>query len=226
MGDLRVERNRTTVDLVQMRLREAIVSGRFPPGHHLREAELVAELGVSRTPIREALRRLEREKLVVNLPYRGVVVKEPSAEEAREIFQVRAVLEGLVARLAAQNRTPVIIADLEAALAEADAALAADDRASLTRAAQRFHNILYAAAGNAYLTQLLEEMRTHVALLRLQAWSLPERPRRTVEDHRRIYEAIAAAEPAAAEAAAVHHITLAWAAVRAAMAAGAPAGAP
>lgn len=216
MEDLRVERNRTTVDLVLGRLREAIVSGRFAPGQHLRETELAQDLGVSRTPVREALRRLENEKLVVNLPYRGVVVKELSEHEGRSVYQVRAVLEGLVARLATENRTPEMLQAMEESLSDAEKALMSDDRTGLTEATQRFHNILYQGSGNAYLTQLLQEMRSHIALLRLASWSVKGRPRNTLEDHRRIYLAIASGDAGAAEAAAVLHITLAWYAAKAA----------
>lgn len=210
MTELRVQVHRTTVDLVQSRLREAIISGRFSPGQHLREAELVQELGVSRTPIREALRRLEHEKLVVNLPYRGVVVKKLSLQEARGIYQVRATLEGLVARLACENRTPEILAQLEETIRESEAALTRDDRATLIHWTERFHETLYSAARNEYLTGLLREMRVHIALARLQSWAQAGAPRRVVEDHWRIYQAISVGETTAAEAAAVLHITLSW----------------
>lgn len=214
MQELRVERHRTTVDLVQSRLREAIISGRFAPGQHLREAELVQELGVSRTPIREALRRLEHEKLVVNLPYRGVVVKELTVEEARSIYQVRATLEGLVARLACENRTPEMLSLLEESLRESEAALERAEPATLIQWTERFHETLYNASGNAYLTQLLREMRSHIALARLHIWSEAGVTRRVIDDHRRIYQVISVGEPNAAEAAAILHITLSWVAFR------------
>src|SRR5687768_10346139 len=94
MSDLLVTENVPTRDLVLRKLRDAILSGLFQPGQRLLERELVEQMGVSRTPIREALRKLELEGLVTTVPYKGPIVTLPTLEDARQLYEVRAALEG------------------------------------------------------------------------------------------------------------------------------------
>src|SRR5215472_16989961 len=107
---------------VEQRLRQAILSGHFRPGGRLIERELCTLLGVSRTSLREALRQLEGDGLIVNIPHKGLVVATMTREEADEIFQVRAVVEGLAGRLFAERATDEQRAALQAALTAVETA--------------------------------------------------------------------------------------------------------
>ena len=94
MTDLLVTDNLPARELVFRKLREAILIGRFQPGQRLRERELVSRMGVSRTPIREALRKLELEGLITTVPYKGPTVTRPTPDSARQLYETRAALEG------------------------------------------------------------------------------------------------------------------------------------
>ncbi|MEF0941713.1 GntR family transcriptional regulator [Rhizobium sp. BR 362] len=114
---IRVERPAKTLrELALDKVREAIVNGYFRPGDRLVERDMCAQLGVSRTIVREVLRHLESEGLVANLPNKGPIVAQLDLDEAKQIYEIRGVLEGMAARLCAQRRSPEIVAALETSL--------------------------------------------------------------------------------------------------------------
>lgn len=114
---IKVERPAKTLrELALEKVREAIVSGHFRPGDRLVERDLCAQLGVSRTIVREVLRHLESEGLVANLPNKGPIVAQLDLNEARQIYEIRGALEGMAARLCAERRDPDIVAALETSL--------------------------------------------------------------------------------------------------------------
>ncbi|MEM7562050.1 MAG: GntR family transcriptional regulator [Pseudomonadota bacterium] len=191
-------------DEVQQRIRVGIRNGRYQPGARIREAEVAEWLGVSRTPVREALRRLEADGLVSFEPWRGVVVAELDRQAVGELYAMRGILEGAAARMAARYIDDAEIDLLELLLQQADEV--AEDAEKLARINRRFHQTLSAAARNRYLLQSMNQQENGLALLNGTTFSVPGRAVTAAEEHRAIVEAIRARDPEAAERAARAHI--------------------
>lgn len=154
-----VRSNRATPSLVADALREAIVRGILQGGLQLRQDALAAEFGVSRIPIREALRRLEAEGLVTMKPNRGAVVTELSGEEVQEIYEIRILLESAILRMALPNMSAETLRRAEEVLDTIDAEANAVRWIDLNR---EFHWILYAPANKPRLLHLISTLRTNV----------------------------------------------------------------
>jgi DNA-binding GntR family transcriptional regulator len=191
---------------VYERLRDEIVSGALRPGEQLVEARIAEQLGVSKTPVREALIRLQRDGLVAIEPYRGARVLEPSADDVREILELRALLECQIARDLAAERPPGALAALEASIARSREALAAGRTADLLDALTEFSDILAGACGNSRMAKLLVDLRSVLLLIGSTSLRAPGREGRSIEEHERILAAIRAGDPDAAAAATADHI--------------------
>ncbi len=190
-------------------LLDAIDQGAYPPGARLVETELAARFGVSRTPVREALGRLESQGVVAR-EGRGLTVAALDARELGELYDLREVLEGFAARLAARRASPPEIAVLRE-MVEADRAMAPGAEVSeLARANKRFHRTLHRVSHNRFLEQALDGMRRSLALL--SGSTLADKTRRlaSIEEHDRIVAALEARDEAGAEAAARTHIVNAY----------------
>jgi DNA-binding GntR family transcriptional regulator len=187
------------------RLLEFIDSGELPPGSRLRESGLAERLGTSRTPVREALRRLEAQGLVVHEPHRGVVVAELDYDQLGELYAVREVLEATAARLAARHASPEEVEILRE-MARSHEALV-DDADALAQANKKFHRQITRASHNRYLNAMLETMLINLALLTGTTFTLAERRRAVAKEHREIVEAIAAGDEEAARELAARHIS-------------------
>jgi DNA-binding GntR family transcriptional regulator len=181
-------------------LRREIVEGRFAPGRRMREIELSEWLGVSRTPLRQALARLEVEGLLVMTARTGLVVASLDEEAMAELYDMREALEGAAAALAARHAGPRDVAALRA-LVETERRLSADPavRAEHNLA---FHQAIYAAAHNRFLVKSLHALHDAIALLGPTTFAVEGRPKQAEREHARIVDAIAARQPAEAEAAA------------------------
>lgn len=145
-------------DLAYERIRQKIIAGDYGAGTHLKEEQVAEDTGVSRTPVREALRRLNSEHLVKFVPNRGAYVASWSPEDIEEIFMLRALLEGHAAYRAATRITAAEIADLEACAAEIDSVLPGQtdrERFIILGANHRFHSIVLEAAHSERLTKVL-----------------------------------------------------------------------
>src|SRR5690606_12292208 len=118
LGQINLDNYKPLRELVFEVLREAIITGKLRPGERLMEVQLAEELGVSRTPVREAIRKLELEGLVLMIPRRGAYVAEISMKDIADVFEIRAALEGLAAQLAAERCTPEEIENLERSLVQ------------------------------------------------------------------------------------------------------------
>lgn len=213
-----LSRTATIADAVYQALRNAIVFGELPPGCRLLERELALELAVSRTPIREALRRLSEEGLVAGVPNRGVVVRTVTLEEAEHVYAVREPLEVLAARLAAQRCTPQQVAELEGCLIRAERAAALGDRRTVILENNAFHDLIAHASGNPVLARMLDLLRNQVNLVRMALWArIPTRPQQTLLQHRRILEALRSGDPEAASTAARAHLQSSWQSLRRAL---------
>jgi DNA-binding GntR family transcriptional regulator len=144
-------------------LREAIMSGRYPPGDRLVEERLAEDFGVSRIPVREALRVLAAEGLVTIEPRKGATVASLTAATAHEMVEVRATLEALNARLAARHRDPNLIARLEAVLREGEQAATAGSAQDLARLNNEYHELLAEAGMNRILGDMMRSLRERTA---------------------------------------------------------------
>jgi DNA-binding GntR family transcriptional regulator len=191
-------------DRVVMELRQAILSGRLKPGERLVEGHLAAELGVSRNPVREAIRALASEGLIEVTARRGAAVATMTEQEARETIEVRALLEGQNARLAARRQDGQIIKRIEAVLNKGTAAVAAKRFDQLFDLNQRFHSELAAAGQNTVLGDLLQRLRERTAML--FAPMEPGRQARSWEEHAAILRAIIEGDERAAATLAAEHV--------------------
>ena len=203
--DPSMARNRSRADFVYETLRDAISDGRIPGGGRVREEEVARNLGVSRTPVREALQRLQQRGLLVAGPGgRGLVVAQLGHDEVVELYAMREILEGSAARFAAERATPEEIATLYR-LQEQLKAAEGDPMLHITLN-RRFHQTIYEAAHNRYLMQTLESLNDLLALLRSTTMRLPHRQRDSHEERRRIIAAIEKRDPVLAEREAREHI--------------------
>ncbi len=193
-------------DEVFSSLRSAILDGRFHPGERLIEKNLAQTLSISRTPIREALRKLELEGLVAHEPRRGVVVVGVSQDAAAEIYTIRAVLEGLAARLAANRRTDGEVAQLKHLLNTMDQYVQSRNFPELVPVHITFHQSFTAASKSLRLCQMISALSDYVKCFEMSSYSLPTRLQSSCEEHRQIVEAIERKDEAQAEYAARMHI--------------------
>jgi DNA-binding GntR family transcriptional regulator len=162
-------------------IRHAILTGALSPGQALVEAELAAQFGVSKTPVREALKTLAGTGLVVMSQYKGVAVRRVDADMAREVYDVRLLLEPEAVRRAVAREVP-----LQAAEEALDRADRAEDRAERALANREFHRALYLPCGNPLLTRVLDEVRDQAALVSAVAWAAQPSWEREAAEHREI----------------------------------------
>jgi len=188
-------------------LRRAIVEQQLPPGHRLVERELVEQIGVSRTTVREVLRELAAEGLVTTIPQKGAIVAVPSAQEAAELYEVRAALEALAARRFVEHASAEEVEELHAALADVERVTheGADIREML-QAKDRFYDVLLRGSRNRAIHEILAGLKARVGFLRTSSLSRPGRAERSVAEIRAIVEAIDARDAEAAARASAHHV--------------------
>ncbi len=185
-------------------LRDAILNGEFLPAERLGEVELTERLGVSRTPIREAIGRLTQDGLLESTPGRGVRIRVVSAAEARDAYLVRETLDGLAAALAAKAHTPADAAALAATLKELETASSEDYREQ-TRLDLAFHRHVAQAAHNLPLLDLARDLEQRIALVKHQTRVYNSHPQ-TAEQHRAILQAVLDRDEAAAREHAMSHV--------------------
>ena len=213
-GTWRLEMTKTASELAYERLRQAIVDGEFEPGKRLTELGIAALFGISRTPIREAFFRLERDGLVRSARGWGIEVVDPR-QELTDIYHIREALEGRAARLAAERGTDEEIARI-VELAQASADTDPDDVETRARLNEEFHLAITTASHAERLRRLVGEYRELFASpRRLRRYSLEE-TRRAVDDHRQIAQAIERRDAAAAEEAVRQHLNHTYGAIVAA----------
>ncbi|MFE8887345.1 GntR family transcriptional regulator [Pseudarthrobacter enclensis] len=189
-------------------LRDDITEWRLLPGTVLAEVEQSARLGVSRTPLREALGRLTAEGLTTTAGGRGVVVTDVSLEDIDELFELRETLECRAAALAAERGDTAAFARLQKELLEAPGLITgnAPDRSAYYELAGRLDTAIDEAAGNTYLVQAMRALRVHLVRVRRLAADDMERLAAAAAEHAAIAEAIAARDPRLAEAATTLHL--------------------
>ncbi len=205
--NLQIPRQAATLRLlVEEKLRSAIASGHFKPGQRLIERELCEQIGVGRTSIREALRQLEAEGLVTTIPHRGPEVSSITADEARQLYEVRALLESFAGQAFAENGTEDDVAELGDAVERFAAAAASTNRSQLIEAKTHFYAVLMNGTGNMFVKQTLTLLHNRITLLRVTSMTQPGRLDGSVAELREIYEAIRARDATRASAACKRHI--------------------
>lgn len=197
---------RTVQQQTVEKLREAIISGVFKPGDRLLEADLCELLGVSRPSVREALRSLEAERLIVLVPNKGPHIPVLTWEQATEIYQVRALLEGEAASLAAQNITNVSIEKMRGALKVFEKAGREGDVAMQVSSTADFYAEILLSCKNSIIEETLSGLLARINLLRARSMSMPGRAKISLQEMNTILEAIEARDSEAARRAAVYHI--------------------
>ncbi|MDK1473355.1 GntR family transcriptional regulator [Streptomyces sp. 549] len=182
-------------------IKHAILTAQLRPGQALVETELAARYGVSKTPVREALKTLAGSGLVVMSQYKGAVVRLVDATMAREVYDVRLMLEPEALR-----RSITRSASLDAAREALERADAADDKADRSLANREFHRALYLPCGNPLLARMLDELRDQAALVSTVAWAYLPTWEREAAEHREILRLALAGEADAAAASLHQHI--------------------
>lgn len=193
-------------DVVFYTLRQAILKGELDPGERLMEMQLAEQLGVSRTPIREAIRKLELEGLVVMIPRRGAIVAKITEKDLRDVLEVRSSLERLSTELACDRIKEETIEELRQAQEAFKEALDGDD---ITLQAQRdveFHDVIYKATGNLRLIQMLNNLREQMYRYRLECLKYDLAHQTLIEEHEAIIEAISKRDKETATNIIVRHV--------------------
>ncbi|HEU5389064.1 MAG TPA: GntR family transcriptional regulator [Streptosporangiaceae bacterium] len=203
--------HRQLKDTVYLLLRDDIVNGALPPGAVLREAELAARFGVSKTPLRDALVRLQKDGFVEIPPYRSAVVVGYSRTDLREIYELRELLEGACARQAAFHISVDALAEL-ARIVRASAECTSGEKVlagreeELASLLDQFDLVMYAQARNGRIDEMVGNIRGHIQRIGRLTAGIPGRLAKSVPEHQAIYEAIVQRDGAAAETLMRRHI--------------------
>jgi len=211
--DLRISPKTVQQQAVE-KLREAILAGIFKPGDRLVEADLCAQLGVSRPSVREALRSLAAEKLIGVAPNRGFFVPAMSWDEIEEIYKVRALLEGEAVALFTPRATPEQIRAMRSALDDFKAAMKADDRLEELKTTGRFYEPILSGCGNRIIQEILQGLMERITFLRSRSMSREGRTKHSLREMTKILEAIRGGNAEEARKAASEHVEKACAAAK------------
>lgn len=193
-------------ELVLEAIREAIKGGTLKPRERLMEIQLAEELGVSRTPIREALRKLELEGFIVMVPRKGAYVADISFKDIADVFEIRIALESLAAGLAAERITDEEMEEMERHLVEKADAIARQDMERLVEVDTKFHEAIYKASRNQRLMIIINNLREQIQRFRTTSLAYPGRMQQSLNEHRQLVEAIQSRDPQLARQLAQEHI--------------------
>ncbi len=204
-----LQKAKSLKDQIYEIIKEDIINQTYPHNTVLNEKKISQELSVSKTPVREALKALEAEGWVEYVPYKGILVKQMSLEDLKDVFRVRKALEVMVMEAVVQRITPPLLAELHASMQKQEALLVNDEPVveEFIDYDVEFHGILLKIAGSPLLRDLIGQMRDKSKSFGMQAiFSSRSRYTETVLEHRRIYEAVAARDMDAAKNAMALHI--------------------
>lgn len=195
-------------EIVFESMREAILSGVLQPGERLMEIQLAEEMGVSRTPVREAIRKLELENFVVMIPRKGAYVAGVSSKDVADVFEIRSALEGLAAGLAAERITEDELEQMERVLFYR-ASEGELDLEQIVKSDTDFHALVYSASRNERLIQILANLREQIQRFRATSLAVPGRNKLALEEHRAIVDALRNHNSEEAQSLAIAHIVTA-----------------
>lgn len=208
---LRIDRSAKTLRTLALeRMREAIMDFHFQPGERLVERPLCDQLGVSRSVVREVLRQLEAEGLVQMIPGHGPAVARPDLGRTDEIYELRALLEGIAARACALSATSDQLTTLERALADLFEAWASGTPPAVMRATTKFYETLFEAADKRVAWEIVSGLNVRINQLRSMTIASANRREPAIAEMNEIMDAIRARKPEEAEAAARRHVESAW----------------
>ncbi|UCG39006.1 MAG: GntR family transcriptional regulator [bacterium] len=205
---MRLKKHKTLREQIASSLRESIIKGELHPGQKLTEPELADRLGISRTPIREAFRQLESEGFLTVIPRRGAVVSSISQEEIEDFYEIKSLLEGYAARIAASRITARDIEKLEKLNDQLLELARQEDVEAFFRKNNEFHNTFIALCGNDKLLEIRLGLVQRFLRFRLQALSVPGRLMKSVEQHKLIIDALSRKDGNLAESLVVEHSLL------------------
>jgi DNA-binding GntR family transcriptional regulator len=187
-------------------IKEAILSFQLAPGQSIVESDLAKQLGMSKTPVRDAISRLEKEGLVVKIAYKGAFISDVSRESVQEIYQLRAVLEGLAASLATPNMDVKDRQYTQQLIQDEIAALNSNDIPNASRINRLFHDLLIEKSGNQWLKVVLANLDDHLQRYRMLSYFQQGRLKKSIREHQRVLDAILTGAPEAAEAGMKAHL--------------------
>lgn len=195
-------------DVIFDTLRQAIIVGELKPGERLMEVQLAEKMGVSRTPVREAIRKLELEGLVSMLPRKGAHVAELSVKDIMDVLEVRATLDGLATALAAQNIKDDELKELKNVLQQLVNYIEKENLQGSIKKDVEFHEIIYRCSRNDKLIQIVSNLREQVHRFRVIYMKDYISPKELIREHMDIYDAIASRNPDTARGVAEKHIKI------------------
>jgi len=193
-------------NIVYESLKESILNGSLKPGEKLMESRIAEDLGVSRTPVREAIRKLEKEKYVKMIPRKGAYVEDLTMEDILEVLEIRIVLEGLASKLAARNISEEMKDRIRKNMENFDSASSELDRKELISLDEKFHHIIYQSSGNKKLNEIVRELQDQFQRFRLSYFSELSSYMKLANSHNKLYQAIIDGDEEAAEDYAKEHI--------------------
>ncbi len=193
--------------LAYERIKQAILTFEFLPNQNLVEGELAAQLRISKTPVRDALMRLEREGLVTRQPYKGTFVTDVNKQDMTNIFEIRICLEGLAVRLAARALTQDDFATLQKLINEHEKALQAQNYSKASEINGKFHHVIYQRCSNQRLQDMLRNLEDHLTRYRLLSVSQGMRSDKSVAEHQAILDALLAGDVEAAVSSMEQHLS-------------------
>jgi len=199
-------KRQTLEESVYETVRDGIISGELRPGDPLVEAQLSADMGISKTPVREALIRLARDGLVVQELHRRSRVATPTPEDVRAACELRRWVEGEIAASAALNASPELLDTLDASIEDSRRALKRRDQRAWAAAIEVFTDRLIEYSGNRYAAELLERMRNILSLIANISQVAPGRRERSIDEHQAILDAIRTGDADAARRATFAHL--------------------
>jgi len=206
MFEIKLDQYKPLREIVFETIRNAILSGNLKPGERLMEVQMAESLGVSRTPVREAIRKLELEGLVIMLPRKGAFIADLSVKDLTEVMEIRASLEGLAAGLAAVRIDQEELEDLEVKALKFHKAIESDDVDSLIHTDLEFHEAIFKASRNERLIQLNNNLREQVERFREIYHKKTNKSKETSKEHYEMVEAISNRDIDKAEKLARRHI--------------------
>lgn len=177
-------------DIVFDYMKNAIISGELKPGERLMEVQLAEKLGVSRTPVREAIRKLELEGLVVMVPRKGAYVSDLDAKDLLNVLEIRSALEGLAASLAAERITDEEINQLKTFVDAFYESLQKKDSEGMIKYDKEFHDLIFIASRNDKLIQIMNNLQEHVHRFRVRYINEEKRSKKIYQEHKKILEAL------------------------------------
>jgi len=193
-------------DIVFKTLREAIVTGELKPGERLMEIKLANEMGVSRTPVREAIRKLEQEGLVRLTARKGAEVAPINAKDLKEVLEIRKALEGLACQMACQHATEEQIQDLSRINQDIEEAIGDGDIERIARLDALFHDRIGVYSSNTQLIMILSRLKEHIYRYRLEFIADTRNKRQIIEEHEKIIQDITNKNEKAVRRDIEHHI--------------------